>query len=505
LVHQPQRGVLSTKSLTVELSHISLLRDGRRILRGIDWCIRPGQRWVLLGANGAGKTQLLKLVSGDVWPAATRSARRIYLWQGQPLDEPQSVKEEIAYIGSERQDRYEHYDWNLRLRALIGTGIYRTDIPLFRLTLRDRTRIDRLLARFKLKALCSRKLQTLSYGQRRLALIARAVAMQPALLLLDEVLNGLDGRHRELVQSQIAQLDKSVGSWVLATHRAEDIPARATHLLQLERGHIVWQGRLTATRRRQLVASARPGSIRTMAQTAAVSARNRDDVALIGLRNAWVWLDGRAVLRRLTFSIQRGQCWVVHGPNGSGKSTLIRALYGDLGVASQGTIRRRGIDIGVAISEFKRQVGLVAPELQTLHPLWMSVLEVVVSGMHSSIGLDEPPVPAEIRRARRALLQMGMAAMSGRVLRQLSYGQMRRVLFARAWVHEPDILLLDEPFTGLDRPTRMKLQSRIESLSRDGTTIVLTTHHRDEWPAAASHELQLSGGVARYCGPVRNS
>jgi molybdate transport system ATP-binding protein len=242
-----------------------------------------------------------------------------------------------------------------------------------------------------------------------------------------------------------------------------------------------------------------------MAQTAAVSARNRDDVALIGLRNAWVWLDGRAVLRRLTFSIQRGQCWVVHGPNGSGKSTLIRALYGDLGVASQGTIRRRGIDIGVAISEFKRQVGLVAPELQTLHPLWMSVLEVVVSGMHSSIGLDEPPVPAEIRRARRALLQMGMAAMSGRVLRQLSYGQMRRVLFARAWVHEPDILLLDEPFTGLDRPTRMKLQSRIESLSRDGTTIVLTTHHRDEWPAAASHELQLSGGVARYCGPVRNS
>ncbi|MFO1401555.1 MAG: ATP-binding cassette domain-containing protein [Steroidobacteraceae bacterium] len=91
--------------------------------------------------------------------------------------------------------------------------------------------------------------------------------------------------------------------------------------------------------------------------------------ALISVRNGWVWLEGAAVLRRLQFTVRRGDCWVVHGPNGSGKSTLVRALYGDLGVASQGELRRRGIEPGVPLAEFQRRVGLIAPELQANSPV----------------------------------------------------------------------------------------------------------------------------------------
>ncbi|HEX9139847.1 MAG TPA: ATP-binding cassette domain-containing protein, partial [Steroidobacteraceae bacterium] len=225
---------------------------------------------------------------------------------------------------------------------------------------------------------------------------------------------------------------------------------------------------------------------------------------LLAVRNGWVWLDGQVVLRHLNFQIRPGDCWLVHGPNGSGKSTLLRALYGDIGVASQGQIRRRGIEAGVPISEFKRRVGLIAPELQATQPLYLKVAEAVVSGLHASVGLDAPPSAAEHQQAMRILARFGAARLARRTLRELSYGQLRRVLFARAWVREPDILLLDEPFAGLDVGTRTALARRIDQAIKDGVTIVLVTHDRRDWPAGATHELQLRTGAAVYCGEMRS-
>lgn len=493
--------------LAVELAGVWLHRSGRPVLRAIDWCIAPDQRWVVLGANGAGKTQLLKLLAGAVWPTPRPHTHRVYTWQGERHDEPRDVAAEITYVGAERQDRYEHYDWNQRVRAAIGTGLYRTDIPLNPLTDADRRRIDRWLRLLDLESLAGRRLLTLSYGQRRLVLLARALAWQPALLLLDEPLNGLDAARRARMLALIERSGALPRSWVLATHRREDIPATATHLLQLEAGRVVWQGTMTRARRLRLPAAApaRPAPVLPAAGAKPARRATADTAPLLRLRNAWVWLDGTAVLRRLAFAVAPGDCWVVHGSNGSGKSTLVRALYGDLGVAAQGSIRRRGIEAGVAIGEFKRRVGLVAPELQTVHPLYLTALEVVVSGLHASIGLDEPPTAAERRRAQAALRSLGAATLASRPLRELSYGQMRRVLFARALIGRPELLLLDEPYTGLDALTRRALRTRVEALARAGTTVLLTTHHRDEWPAAATHELELDGGRAVYCGPVRTS
>ena len=194
---------------------------------------------------------------------------------------------------------------------------------------------------------------------------------------------------------------------------------------------------------------------------------------------------------------------MVHGANGSGKSTLLRALYGDLGVASQGELRRRGIRAGAPISDWKRRVGYIAPELQSLHALFLPVAEVVVSGLHSSIGVERTPTARESRRALVALRQCGAADLQKRTVRELSYGQLRRVLFARALVSAPDILLLDEPYAGLDASTRASLRQRVEHAHAKGATILIVTHDRSDWPRHATHELELEGGAAQYCGPVR--
>jgi len=483
------------RSLTVSLSHLGLRLGGRSVLKDLSWQIRPGERWVLLGANGAGKTQLLKILAGDVWPTPGPKAERRYHWRGESLSEPYEVKDEIAYLGAERQDRYEHYEWNHRVLEIVGTGLNRTDIPLQPLSNEARQSIQRLLLRLQIDELASRRFLTLSYGQRRLVLLARALAWRPALLLLDEPFNGLDKENRTRALAILHALRTRQLPWVLSTHRAEDIPASATHLARLEDGRLVAAARIRA-RDRQLPPKLLP------VPAAPVRAKQRGKPLLL-LRNAWVWLDRRVVLRRLNFQVHAGECWVIHGANGSGKTTLMRALYGDLGVASQGELRRRGIAPGVPLSEFKRRVGYIAPELQSLHALYLPVIDIVVSGLHSSIGVDLQPSKSERRRALQALARCGAAGLRNRTARELSYGQLRRVLFARALVRAPDILLLDEPYAGLDAPTRAALRARVERAHVKGATILIISHHRNEWPPQATHELELKAGIALYCGPLR--
>ena len=231
----------ATRYLEVRLEHVSLHRAGRSVLKDISWTIRPGERWVLAGANGAGKTQLLKLVAGAVWPTPSTRAIRHYLLGRERSSTPAEVKEEIAYLGAERQDKYQRYGWNMAVERIVGTGLYRTDIPLDALTASDRGRIAKALGRLAVSQLAARRFLSLSYGERRVVLLARALLSRPRLLLLDEVLNGLDEINRARLERWLER-QKGPLPWVLATHRMEDVPPSATHALVLEGGRIVYAG-----------------------------------------------------------------------------------------------------------------------------------------------------------------------------------------------------------------------------------------------------------------------
>ncbi|MGH8226652.1 MAG: ATP-binding cassette domain-containing protein, partial [Steroidobacteraceae bacterium] len=231
-------------NLEVQLRHIRLERAGRPVLRDVDWTIAPGQRWILAGANGAGKTQLLKLLEGSVWPTPTGEERRRYRLGQQVYASPFEVKDEVAYLGPERQDKYERYGWNFTAELVVGSGIHRTDIPLDPLTARERRTIAARLRELSLTHLAQRELLTLSYGERRLVLLARALAARPRLLLLDELLTGLDDSHRAAALAWLERTGRSCLPWVLATHRMEDVPRSATHALVLRQGRIVYRGRV---------------------------------------------------------------------------------------------------------------------------------------------------------------------------------------------------------------------------------------------------------------------
>ena len=485
--------------LGVNLAHIDLVRAGRRIFRDLHWSIAPGERWVLLGDNGAGKTQLLKMLAGDVWPQPGRPAQRLYTWGREQYTEPLGVREEIAYLGAERQDRYQHYQWNHRVLAVVGTGLQRTDIPLEVLRAEERRALRALLRRCGIAMLAQRRFLSLSYGERRLVLLARAMAWRPRLLLLDEPLNGLDAENRQRLLKSLRALQGARVPWVYATHRLDEVPTGATHLAVLSGGRLRTQAWPAARRAVSGVRQAQPA---LPAPSAAAGYRS---VPMLRLANAWVWREGSAVLRGVSLNLGRGERLVVHGANGSGKSTLLGALYGEFAIAADSEIWRRGVAAGTALHDFQRRVGRVSADLQSGLPRELTALETVVAGLRQCFGIDAPITPSERLRALWALRRVGALGLAARQSGLLSYGQMRRVLFARAIVGNPEILLLDEPYSGLDAHTRSALQSLVTGCGLRQAAIVIATHHRDEWPAVVTQELELAAGEVRYCGSVRGA
>lgn len=484
----------------ISLRGLQLHRGERHVLRGIDWTLRPDERWVVLGANGAGKTQLLKLICGAVWPDPAPSATRRYrvgrVWH----DTPYELLDAFAYVGPERQDRYHRHGFNFTVQTVVATGCMRSDIPTRASRPAERTRVHRLLRGFGLESLARRRFLTLSHGERRLVLLARAIASRPRWLLLDELFAGLDEARRQRV---LAWLEGGSGqrlSWVLTTHRLEDVPSSATHLLSLAGGRIEARSRWREPQRRATVS--REPRAAPKSRPAVTVARRRARV-LVACQRASVFVDWRPVLHSLSFEVRAGECWVLHGPNGSGKTTLLRALYGDYPAATGGHIRRWGVEPGVPLERFQRRCGWVSPHLHAVHPPGQSLRDLVVSGIRACVGLDHAATKSEHARSLTALQAFGLADRAMDPFATLSYGQARRALLARAAAPRPRLLLLDEPLAGLDVDTRAQILADVDRIVATGVAVVMSTHHRDEWPARTDHELELAAGRAAYAGQVR--
>lgn len=488
----------------IELSNCSLILDGHTVLDAVGFTLRQGERWALVGPNGSGKSMLLKMLRGDMWPTPTGREQRRYHLERAPGGEPISSnemgsKELIAYVGPERQDKYVRYDWNLTVTQVVTTGLFNEDIPLTKPTHRQREKVGRLLRRFSLWGLRNRRILTLSYGQRRLALVARAFASKARVLLLDEVFNGLDGRAKEKLRSALER-PRGGHEWVITSHRPKELPANVTHVARIAEGRIVEQGGKSAelaARTPQLKESpvhsatvllppARPPSGLRLTTRAARP--------LVSIRNADIYRDYRRVIRDLNWTVSRGEHWAVLGANGSGKSSLLSMIYGDLHPALGGSIERQDVPLGTRIESWKQRVGWVSPELQADNAQAKSIEEIVISGRYSSVGLNEAPTRADRAVAARWLKYFDIENLSDRGPRQVSYGQMRLALIARAMVNDPQLLLLDEPCTGLDGDVREHVLAVLERLAQSGTQLIMAVHDAEDIVPSVKRVLRIGRG-----------
>ena len=146
------------------------------------------------------------------------------------------------------------------------------------------------------------------------------------------------------------------------------------------------------------------------------------------------------------------------------------------------------------ISAMSFPVGWVSPELQSELVLLDTLEEIVLSGIYASVGLNERPTRADVRRARACLKRFDLSAHAAVSPRRVSYGELRRALIARALVNDPWLLLLDEPCTGLDASARRETLARLESIAQAGVQIILATHHTEDFIPSIGRVARLARG-----------
>jgi iron complex transport system ATP-binding protein len=214
---------------------------------------------------------------------------------------------------------------------------------------------------------------------------------------------------------------------------------------------------------------------------------------------------GVTILEAVNWTVERGEDWALVGPNGSGKTTLLGILNGYV-FPSEGRVQVLGERLGGSdVAALRRRIGLVSALVaeQVLSLGGERALDVVVSGRHASIGLYRPTTDADRDQALGLLQAFDAQPLAARTFQTLSQGEKQRVLLARAWMAEPELLVLDEPASGLDIAAREELVAAIEALRGRSPrpTLVHVTHHVEEIGAFVGHALLLRAGRVVRSGP----
>lgn len=323
----------------------------------------------------------------------------------------------------------------------------------------DPSRLDAAMAHFDLPAaLLERKISSLSNGELRRLLLARAYMEAPATMLLDDPLGGLDPEHR-------AQITRALGH----------IAAEGIYVVVASPDHEAPEAR-------------DPRGVYALphAQTRCFGEPK------VVLSDICVQFGESTILKDVSWTIRQGEHWLLSGPNGSGKSTLLSFLTADHPqiYRNQVTLLGKRPGQGLSVWEHKAQVGFCSPEL---HHQWSSqatLLETVCSGFldprdpHGIVLREHRNAATQVMQQLDLPLQAPFA--------ECSYSQQRLALVARAFVHHPSLLLLDEPDQGLSEHARMHLFQFLDAwLAQTHSTLILATHHASHLPQCITHKLVL--------------
>jgi molybdate transport system ATP-binding protein len=474
------------------LDHVDVDLGGVSVLRDVTWRLARGGHWGIVGGNGSGKSTLLGLIAGTIWPAPERGTRRYDFGAGEESDAVRA-RSEIVLVGHELQDRYARMTWNFTALDVVLSGIYRTDVPRRKPGSGERERALDVLRRLGVAQLAPRRFLELSRGEQRRVLIARGVAFGPTVLLLDEPASGLDpGASGEL--AAMLELVARECTLVCAAHVPGDLPAFIERYLRIDAGRVTAVDRRPSTEAGAAPAAARRGG--------APAATSQSVVPLIALEHADAWLAGRRVLHDVTWQLMPGEHWLVTGANGSGKSSLLRVMHGQLRPALGGTVSWPALGNPRNVWQLRREIAWVSPELQAAYRYPSTVRACIASGFTSSIGATRAPTAEDSERIEHILDELQLHPLAERLLSTLSYGQARRALLGRLLANRPRVLLLDEPWEGLDAPTAALFNVTLERVAADGTHLVCASHlatHR----AHFTHELVLDAGRVVSAGPTR--
>jgi molybdate transport system ATP-binding protein len=435
------------------------------IIRQLNWTVHTGETWAIVGASGSGKSTLAQAICGRA-----RVASGEYRHCFRDLADVRFVpfREDSRLFSPDQfyyQQRYEFSQPD--------------DCPTVREYLvanqpQAEAKLAEVIDRFALTPLLNQPLLQLSNGQTRRTRLARGILAQPALLILDEPFTGLDTASQQEWSATLADIQRA-GPPLLIVTRKDRVPSWVAHTLDLS------------------PAVSEHGNTETVAQKPHIV--DADAPAVIEMRNVSVRHAGKTILDDIHWTVRRGERWAVLGPNGSGKTTLLSLICGDHPQVFANDVRvcgqRRGH--GETIWDVKRRVGHVSPELHQYFPRMLPAGPAAATGFHDHL-TPQPQSPEQQSILRRYFDRFQLTQLYDRPWWQLSTGQQRAILFVRAILKTPEILILDEPFQGMDLEQIQRFQHWLEHDLLPTQTLLFVTHNPEELPRQITHELRLLAG-----------
>lgn len=466
-------------SSLVQIADASIFIPGdparKLILEQLNLQVEMGRHLCIAGANGSGKSTLLRLIAGKLWPASGKISWRNN--NGAMDDSPITGQSVTALVSPQKQIWLQNYAWPISAGEFIAQAT--PGQPEY-------------LAAEIIGSIKNKPLPELSQGQLRLAILARALTKKPALLLLDEWSDGLDNEHRTQALELLA---KAAGctTMIFASHRKQEVPDWVTRNLWLEGGRL------------HQAPCAKQAACTKLSKQRAEKA-TADGQPIYMLENASVYLERKLILEDINWTTRQGEHWRIEGANGSGKSTLLRTLAGDEVIAAGGRMVHFSPRANRELTTLteKRQSAVLASDLsQACYGYNLTGIELLLSGLDNTTGLyrtfEEKEFSAAARLLRKIFGIKEAEAIRDMPFRQMSNGQQKRLFLARALMNRPEVLLLDEPFSGLDRESRMWYLAALSALAAGDVPglrpqIIIVCHYDEDVPEFINRRARMEKG-----------
>lgn len=459
--------------------------------------IEKGEHVAFVGDNGAGKSILVDTLLGK-YPLVSGTVE--YDFSPSPVN---TVYENVRCItfrdvyGSAEADYCYQLRWNVheqeglpRVCDFIGSP---SDVEY----------AARLFALFGIDGLIDKLIVMLSSGELRKLQIVKALLDSPRLLVLDNPFIGLDAEARAmLVQSLSGIADDGYTQIAMLLPSGDNIPDFVDSVITVKRMDAI--DKLTIEEYRTAIcgndvclSETVEDDVREMVAALPAADASFAGEEVLSFNRVNVVYGGYTILENLSWRVLRGQAWALSGANGSGKSTLLSLVCADNLQSYACNIslfgRRRGS--GESIWEIKRKIGYVSPEMHRSYMRNIPVIEIVASGLHDSIGLYRRSTESQMLECRRWMRIFGIDHLCENSFLRISSGEQRLALLARAFVKDPELLILDEPMHGLDAANRSRVKAVIEAyFARKGKTLIMVTHNEGELPACITDSMTLKRG-----------
>lgn len=485
---------MKDKKTVIEIRNVVTRLPELRFEEPVNWQIDEGQQWAVIGPNGAGKTLIVDILQRKF---ALKEGEVRWGYEGSVSDGVKSIAFKDIYSLADCRNSYYQQRWHSTesdemptVAELLGEHAEEEDF-------------HQILSLFGIEEFLPKKIIFLSSGELRKFLVIRTLLKRPRVLILDNPFIGLDAPSRAVLVDMLQRMTHLEGVQViLLLSNPEEIPEMITHVLPVKQRRCL----PTCTREEflqhsQLIAELFPtegvNAVERVAPIVLPLAEPKEPAThevTFRMEHVSIKYGNRTILKDLDWEVKNGEKWALFGPNGAGKSTLLSLIYADNPQSYANTLylfdRKRGS--GESIWDIKKRIGYVSPEMHLFYMENVPTLRIVGSGFFDSIGLYRKCTEEQEKIALAWMHLLGIEELKERSFLTLSSGEQRLALLARAFVKDPDLIILDEPLHGLDVSNKKRAAAIIEQFcARPGKTLIYVTHYPQELPACVNKQFEL--------------